>query len=157
MNLGQHILIFLVRVYRCTLSPAKTFVFGPLGGCRFTPSCSAYALEALRTHGALRGSWLAVKRICRCHPWTECGHDPVPAKDLGEQAGNNLNDDRPHPGPLPQERGTTLHVLGDSDNCSTNPAHGSRKRLDTILPLLGERAGVRAVVNTSNSSASKAC
>lgn len=78
MNLAQHILMFAVRVYRWTLSPAKTFLFGPLAGCRYTPSCSAYALEALRKHGALAGSWLAVKRIGRCHPWSECGHDPVP-------------------------------------------------------------------------------
>lgn len=78
MNLAQHILVFAVRVYRWTLSPAKNLLFGPLAGCRYTPSCSAYALEAIRIHGALAGSWLAVKRICRCHPWSECGDDPVP-------------------------------------------------------------------------------
>lgn len=75
-----------MRVYRWTLSPAKTFLFGPLGGCRYTPSCSAYALEAIRTHGALAGSWLAVKRIGRCHPWSECGHDPVPKVESGVQS-----------------------------------------------------------------------
>lgn len=48
--------------------------------CRFEPTCSAYALEALRTHGALRGSWLTVHRLCRCHPFAEAGFDPVPAK-----------------------------------------------------------------------------
>jgi len=78
MKLARHILIFAVRVYRWTLSPAKTFLFGPLAGCRYTPSCSAYALASLSRHGALRGSWLAAKRICRCHPWSEGGHDPVP-------------------------------------------------------------------------------
>jgi putative membrane protein insertion efficiency factor len=78
MNPAQYILIGMVRVYRWTLSPAKTFLFGPLGQCRFTPSCSQYALEALNTHGAIAGTWLAVKRVCRCHPWNECGHDPVP-------------------------------------------------------------------------------
>jgi uncharacterized protein len=78
MNPVQHILIGMVRLYRWTLSPAKTFLFGPLGQCRFTPSCSQYALEALKTHGAVTGGWLAVKRVCRCHPWNECGHDPVP-------------------------------------------------------------------------------
>jgi len=78
VNLGQHILISAVRLYRWTISPAQVFLFGPTGGCRFEPSCSAYAMEALQTHGALVGSWLAAKRICRCHPWGGCGHDPVP-------------------------------------------------------------------------------
>lgn len=67
-----------MRVYRWCISPAKTFLFGPLGQCRFTPSCSAYALEAIARHGALAGSWLALKRIGRCHPWGGCGEDPVP-------------------------------------------------------------------------------
>ena len=79
MNAAQHILVFCVRVYRWVISPAKTVLFGPLGQCRFTPSCSEYALGALRSHGALAGSWLALKRIGRCHPWGGCGHDPVPA------------------------------------------------------------------------------
>jgi hypothetical protein len=71
-------LIFLVRVYRVTLSPAKTFLIGPASECRFEPSCSRYAIEALKTHGAITGGWLAAKRVCRCHPWGECGEDPVP-------------------------------------------------------------------------------
>ena len=78
MKAVQHILIFAVRVYRVTFSPAKTFLFGPLGKCRFEPSCSHYALESLQKHGAIRGSWLAVRRVCRCHPWGSCGCDPVP-------------------------------------------------------------------------------
>jgi putative membrane protein insertion efficiency factor len=79
VNPVQQILIFAVRVYRWTLSPALGFVFGPGAGCRFTPTCSQYALDALRSHGALGGSWLAAKRVCRCHPWGTCGHDPVPS------------------------------------------------------------------------------
>jgi putative membrane protein insertion efficiency factor len=74
------ILIGLVRVYRWVLSPAKSVLFGPFGRCRFTPSCSAYALEALRAHGAMGGSWLALRRLCRCHPWGGCGLDAVPAR-----------------------------------------------------------------------------
>jgi putative membrane protein insertion efficiency factor len=62
----------LVKTYQLLLSPW-------LGSqCRFTPSCSNYALQALQTHGAAQGSYLAAKRIVRCGPWCEGGHDPVP-------------------------------------------------------------------------------
>jgi putative membrane protein insertion efficiency factor len=64
----------LIHVYRYTLSP----LLGPR--CRFYPSCSAYALEAIESHGALRGLWLAITRIGRCHPWHPGGYDPVPAR-----------------------------------------------------------------------------
>ena len=65
-------LIGLVKIYRLFLSP--------LVGqhCRFTPTCSVYAIEALQTHGAIKGSLLAAHRIGRCHPWCEGGYDPVP-------------------------------------------------------------------------------
>jgi uncharacterized protein len=79
LNPAQLILILLVRSYRWVLSPAKLALFGPAARCRFTPSCSAYALQALQQHGAIRGSLLSVQRICRCHPWGATGHDPVPA------------------------------------------------------------------------------
>ncbi|MGE4410708.1 MAG: membrane protein insertion efficiency factor YidD [Sphingomonadales bacterium] len=46
--------------------------------CRYQPSCSQYAIEALKKYGAIKGSWLALKRLLRCHPWGGCGHDPVP-------------------------------------------------------------------------------
>lgn len=62
-----------IQFYRYTFSP----MIGPT--CRFYPSCSAYALEAIDTHGALKGSWLAARRIGRCHPWHPGGYDPVPA------------------------------------------------------------------------------
>ncbi len=64
--------ILLVRFYQVGLSP----IFG--GACRYYPSCSAYAIEALEKHGALRGSWLALRRISRCHPLRPGGFDPVP-------------------------------------------------------------------------------
>jgi len=78
VNPVQAILIFCLRVYRSTLSPVLSFVFGPNAGCRFTPTCSRYAMDAIGSHGAMAGSWLGLKRICRCHPWGDCGHDPVP-------------------------------------------------------------------------------
>ena len=71
-RLIQRTLLALITVYRYALSPF-------LGQrCRFHPSCSAYAAEALTKYGALHGSWLAVKRVCRCHPFHPGGHDPVP-------------------------------------------------------------------------------
>jgi putative membrane protein insertion efficiency factor len=78
LNPFQYSLVLLVRLYRWTLSPAKVFLFGPAAHCRFTPTCSQFAIEAVKVHGAVAGSWLAAKRICRCHPWGGCGHDPVP-------------------------------------------------------------------------------
>ncbi|MCH7821411.1 MAG: membrane protein insertion efficiency factor YidD [Proteobacteria bacterium] len=67
-------LLGLVGLYRFTISRW-------LGNnCRFTPSCSAYAMESLRVHGAFRGSWLTAQRILRCHPWGGSGYDPVPDK-----------------------------------------------------------------------------
>jgi putative membrane protein insertion efficiency factor len=81
LNSVQHIFIFAIRVYRWTISPAQIFLFGSTVGCRFTPTCSQYAIEAIYSHGTLTGSALAAKRICRCRPWGDCGHDPVPQNE----------------------------------------------------------------------------
>lgn len=71
-RLPQSVLTGLVRGYRLLLSPS-------LGSsCRFEPTCSAYALQALERHGAARGSYLTLRRLARCHPWCDGGHDPVP-------------------------------------------------------------------------------
>jgi uncharacterized protein len=64
--------IFLIKIYQKIISP----IIGPK--CRFTPTCSNYAVEALKKYGVLKGSWLAVKRIAKCHPWGGSGYDPVP-------------------------------------------------------------------------------
>jgi len=68
----QRFLIGGIRFYQRALSPLKPPT------CRFSPTCSAYAVEAIQRHGAARGSWLAVRRILRCHPFHEGGFDPVP-------------------------------------------------------------------------------
>jgi len=66
------LILALLRFYRYAISPM-------LGrNCRFVPSCSEYAVEAVQRHGALKGGWLAVRRVCRCHPFSGGGYDPVP-------------------------------------------------------------------------------
>lgn len=70
----RRLLTFFIRLYQWLLSPIL-----PFNSCRFYPSCSEYAVEALAKHGALKGSWLSVKRIARCHPFHKhAGYDPVP-------------------------------------------------------------------------------
>ena len=71
-NLPRLLLMGLLMAYRKTISP----LYGPV--CRFFPSCSAYALEAVTVHGAVRGTWLAARRVARCHPWNDGGVDHVP-------------------------------------------------------------------------------
>lgn len=79
-------LVQLVRFYRLAISPW-------LGAnCRYDPSCSSYAIEALQVHGAVKGSWLAAKRIARCHPWGGSGYDPVPADPNKDNASGNRDE-----------------------------------------------------------------
>jgi putative component of membrane protein insertase Oxa1/YidC/SpoIIIJ protein YidD len=68
-SLVIHLLVFAIRLYRWTIAPAQVFL-------------SQYAMDAVQEHGALAGSALAAKRICRCHPWGGCGHDPVPKAEV---------------------------------------------------------------------------
>lgn len=66
------LLLLPIYFYRAVISPITP------PSCRFTPSCSVYAIEAIKKHGPLKGLWLAIRRILRCHPWGGHGHDPVP-------------------------------------------------------------------------------
>ncbi len=71
-RLPRAALILVVRIYQVSIGPLLP------ASCRYTPSCSAYAVEALQRYGALRGGWMAVRRIGRCHPFRPGGYDPVP-------------------------------------------------------------------------------
>jgi putative membrane protein insertion efficiency factor len=75
----KYVLIGLLKAYRFAISP----LYGQV--CRYHPSCSAYALEAVTVHGSIKGTWLAVRRVARCNPWSRGGFDPVPVK-AGQKA-----------------------------------------------------------------------
>lgn len=72
------LLLLPIKFYRGAISPHLP------PACRYTPTCSRYAMEAISVHGPLRGTWLAIKRICRCHPWGGSGYDPVPPRKTPE-------------------------------------------------------------------------
>lgn len=78
LGLPAAVLLGLIWVYQRTLSPALPAVFGPACGCRFSPTCSHYAAGAIRNHGAIRGTWLAARRLVKCSPLHPGGFDPVP-------------------------------------------------------------------------------
>ena len=69
----------LIRFYQRVLGPMLKFTAGPAAGCRFSPSCSHYFLEAVEAHGPWLGSWFGICRIFRCNPWGGSGHDPIPS------------------------------------------------------------------------------
>ena len=97
------VLVAGVQAYRTFVSP----LLGPR--CRFAPSCSAYAAQALGTHGALRGGWLVVRRLARCHPFHPGGHDPVPpARSWGTMYSEQ------HPAPPPDSRPLAVPARPDA-------------------------------------------
>ncbi|MDH5425364.1 MAG: membrane protein insertion efficiency factor YidD [Gammaproteobacteria bacterium] len=79
----RKLFILLIRGYQIALSP----VFGQ--HCRYTPTCSTYAIEALQQHGVIKGSWLAAKRLVSCNPWHEGGYDPVPGTENNNESVEN--------------------------------------------------------------------
>ena len=91
MSAPARVLLACVRAYRSWISP----LLGP--HCRFAPTCSTYAAEALQARGAARGSWLAVRRIARCHPFHPGGHDPVPLDRLQGERRSRVEPSRAVP------------------------------------------------------------
>ncbi len=80
------VLLGLIRIYQRGISPLSP------ASCRFTPTCSAYAVEAIERHGTLHGSWLATKRVFRCHPFGKWGYDPVPRVEGGIGMKSEMSD-----------------------------------------------------------------
>jgi uncharacterized protein len=84
----KYVLIGLLRMYRFFISP----LYGQV--CRYHPTCSAYALEAVTVHGSIRGSWYALRRLASCHPWSDGGYDPVPGtgRETSDQPSDSPTD-----------------------------------------------------------------
>ncbi|MFB9315405.1 membrane protein insertion efficiency factor YidD [Nocardioides plantarum] len=93
----KYLLIGLLKLYRLLISP----LYGQV--CRYYPTCSAYALEAVQVHGSIKGSWLAVRRVARCHPWAAGGVDKVPPR--------RTRSPRP-PAPVADRSGSPIHQQG---------------------------------------------
>ena len=113
----KHVLIGLLHAYRLLISP----LYGQV--CRYHPTCSAYALRAVSVHGAIRGSWLAGRRLLRCHPWARGGYDPVPGtpeweQELAEQAQHVERGDQPR-----SRAGLSPSGPHSGDNVQTHDAH----------------------------------
>jgi uncharacterized protein len=113
----KHLLIWLLKAYRLVISP----LYGNV--CRYYPSCSAYALRAVEAHGAVKGSWLATRRLLRCHPWALGGYDPVPGTpEHAEEL--RLQDAQRKAQVRTAER--SEHALTDSGGPVTRPAPEGR-------------------------------
>jgi putative membrane protein insertion efficiency factor len=84
----KYVLIWLLKGYRFAISP----LYGQV--CRYHPTCSAYALQAVETHGAIRGTYLAAGRVLRCHPWSAGGYDPVPQPHQRDSKQHDLKQHR---------------------------------------------------------------
>jgi putative membrane protein insertion efficiency factor len=82
--------ILLIKAYQKTIGPVLPALLGPGCGCRFAPTCSQYAIEALEAHGLLHGSYLAARRVLRCHPLHPGGIDLVPEKRVGDNSLHSL-------------------------------------------------------------------
>jgi uncharacterized protein len=102
VRLPAAIVVLLLRMWQFLVSP----VYGQT--CRFYPSCSSYALEAVDSHGLLRGGWLALRRLARCHPWNPGGVDPVPPRERRPA--------RPEPGGPPAELPTNVTAATVADH-----------------------------------------
>jgi putative membrane protein insertion efficiency factor len=81
LKVAVFICVSLIRMYQLIISPMKLFLFGAQSSCRFYPTCSSYAKDSFLRFGVVKGAYLTINRVCRCHPWNEGGVDPVPSKE----------------------------------------------------------------------------
>ncbi len=116
----KYLLIGLLKAWRLLISP----LYGNV--CRYYPSCSAYALRAVSVHGAVKGSWLTVRRLLRCHPWASGGYDPVPGTPEFEQEIRDqaLRSSRMGAGPVHGGTTPVAPAATDSDNVASAARQG---------------------------------
>ena len=81
LKVAVFVCVSLIRMYQLIISPMKLFLFGAQSSCRFYPTCSSYAKDSFLRFGVVKGAYLTINRVCRCHPWNEGGVDPVPSKE----------------------------------------------------------------------------
>jgi putative membrane protein insertion efficiency factor len=128
----KYVLIGLLKAYRLVISP----LYGNV--CRYYPSCSAYALRAVEYHGAVRGSWYAVRRLLRCHPWAAGGYDPVrgtPEFDLEMR----VKADSPATMEQGSDRGAEDGLPGDQTRNRLPHRHRPQGRAATVAQARGRK------------------
>lgn len=116
------LLLAAIRLYQLTLSPVLVALFGP--ACRFTPSCSQYAMACIQGQGPVRGSLLSLRRLCKCHPFHPGGHDPPPPPrpDRLEKASISAARGARQPTPIPGAPGRPSEPDGNAASVSRTPA-----------------------------------
>lgn len=81
LKVSVFVCVSLIRMYQLIISPMKLFLFDAQSSCRFYPTCSSYAKDSFLRFGVVKGAYLTINRVCRCHPWNAGGVDPVPSKE----------------------------------------------------------------------------
>lgn len=129
-SVPSRVLLAPIRFYQRFVSPALP------PSCRYYPTCSSYAVEALLAHGALRGSWLAVRRLGRCHPWHEGGYDPVPPRrEPAGGSGSSLSVNAVADSvDLPDGTGTSAHPITHDRRAHQTPTNPDARSVTAETP-----------------------
>lgn len=146
------LLVALIRVYQATLSKVILALAGPV--CRFQPSCSRYAIACIQGHGALRGSLLSVKRLCRCHPLHPGGYDPPPPPRSRAEIGPQPLDDGAASGSAPPDHAPTRRddLGSDATSGADVAAPRSSTPRTTPSPITSVAAATPAPVSATSSA-----
>lgn len=139
----KYLLIGILKAYRLVVSP----LYGNV--CRYWPSCSAYALEAVEVHGSAKGSWLALRRLGRCHPWARGGYDPVPGTEKPDETIQDVSDAGARDGVFVLSEGQGFDQQGRDDKAhDIQQACSVHQEQVEQMPQMGERASRGATGRT---------